>query len=266
MSMTLFIHNAAGGEAGWGGPVRVRVESPAAAPAGFFDVRQFGAKGNGFDDDTAALRAALVRAGEAGGGTVFLPPGRYALSATLWIPPHVTLQGAGPHNSILAVWDERPMRCSRTFCARGGLAFGKSIISHSLPSRRSRDCESHVSIVGRGESPLAQRFDRNIEVRTECETRVNRLRMDERPEVVLALTGSDLGEVASIGLGASSRAMTRGRRWESLRRRRSQPAAGSRINRRGREEGCPGSTCLGTSNSVFLTVPQNSYGHRPSTV
>jgi len=110
MSMTLFIHNAAGGEAGWGGPVRVRVESPAAAPAGFFDVRQFGAKGNGFDDDTAALRAALVQAGEAGGGTVFLPPGRYALSATLWIPPHVTLQGAGPHNSILAVRDERPMR------------------------------------------------------------------------------------------------------------------------------------------------------------
>ena len=106
----LFVHNAAGGEAGWGGPVQVRVESPAAAPAGFFDVRQFGAQGNGFDDDTAALRAALVQAGEAGGGTVFLPPGRYALSATLWIPPHVTLQGAGPHNSILAVRDERPMR------------------------------------------------------------------------------------------------------------------------------------------------------------
>jgi len=51
-----------------------------------------------------------VQAGEAGGGTVFLPPGRYALSATLWTPPHVTLQGAGPHNSILAVRDERPMR------------------------------------------------------------------------------------------------------------------------------------------------------------
>ena len=71
------------------------------------------------------------------------------------------------------------------------LAFGKSIISYSLPLRRSRGCESHVSIVERGEPPLAQRFDRYIEVRTECETRGSQLRMAERPEIVLAHTGSD---------------------------------------------------------------------------
>lgn len=106
----LFVHNGAGGEASWGGPVRVRVEPAPVVPAALFDVREFGAKGNGFDDDTSSLRTALVRAGEAGGGTVFLPPGRYAISATLWIPPGVTLQGAGAHNSILAVRDERPMR------------------------------------------------------------------------------------------------------------------------------------------------------------
>lgn len=106
----LFVHNGTGGESGWGGPVPVRVEAAAAAPSQLFDAREFGAKGNGVDDDTAALRAALVQAGEAGGGTVFLPPGRYAISATLWIPTGVTLQGAGAQNSILAVRGEQPMR------------------------------------------------------------------------------------------------------------------------------------------------------------
>jgi len=106
----LFVHNGTGGEAGWGGPVPLRVEAAAEAPSRLFDAREFGAKGNGVEDDTAALRAALVQAGQAGGGTVFLPPGRYAISATLWIPPGVTLQGAGAQNSILAVRDERPMR------------------------------------------------------------------------------------------------------------------------------------------------------------
>jgi hypothetical protein len=106
----LYVHNGTGGESGWGGPVSVCVEAAAEAPTRLFDAREFGAKGNGVEDDTAALRAALVQAGEAGGGSVFLPPGRYAISATLWIPTGVTLQGAGAQNSLLAVRDERPMQ------------------------------------------------------------------------------------------------------------------------------------------------------------
>ncbi|MFW5692981.1 MAG: glycosyl hydrolase family 28-related protein, partial [Thermoguttaceae bacterium] len=107
----LVIHNGAGGTAGWGGPVRLAVRRRSApAEPRVFDAREFGARGNGIADDTEALRAALVAAGEAGGGVVSLTPGRYAISGTLWTPSGVTLQGAGAANSILCVREDRPMR------------------------------------------------------------------------------------------------------------------------------------------------------------
>jgi hypothetical protein len=106
----LYVHNGSGGEAGWGGPVGLTVVHRQPAPDKVFNVREFGAVGNGIRDDTAALRKALVAAGEAGGGTVFVPPGAYAIRATLWVPSHVTLAGAGPQSSRLVVRDAAPMR------------------------------------------------------------------------------------------------------------------------------------------------------------
>jgi len=51
------------------------------------------AAGNGNTDDTAAIQAALNAAGSAGGGTVFLPAGRYKISGTLSVPAQVELRG-----------------------------------------------------------------------------------------------------------------------------------------------------------------------------
>ncbi|MFW5883040.1 MAG: glycosyl hydrolase family 28-related protein, partial [Verrucomicrobiota bacterium] len=42
-----------------------------------FDVRDFGAVGDGVVDDTAAIRDAIEAAAKAGGGTVFFPEGTY---------------------------------------------------------------------------------------------------------------------------------------------------------------------------------------------
>src|ERR1051326_1972727 len=65
-------------------------EKEAAFPGGSrFDVRQFGAKGDGRTKDTNALQAAMDAAG-ANGGTVYLPPGRY-LSGTVRFKTHVTV-------------------------------------------------------------------------------------------------------------------------------------------------------------------------------
>lgn len=44
------------------------------------NVKDFGARGDGVTDDTAAINAAISAAGAAGGGLVFIPPGVYALS------------------------------------------------------------------------------------------------------------------------------------------------------------------------------------------
>lgn len=64
--------------------------APAATSGGAFDVRAYGAVGDGVALDTRALQAALDAAGAAGGGQVRMPPGRY-LSGTIHLRSRVTL-------------------------------------------------------------------------------------------------------------------------------------------------------------------------------
>jgi polygalacturonase len=60
-----------------------------------FDVRAFGAKGDGRVVDSPAINAAIEAAARAGGGTVYLPAGTY-LSYSVRLKSHVTLAlGAG---------------------------------------------------------------------------------------------------------------------------------------------------------------------------
>lgn len=61
----------------------------------------YGAKGDGTTDDTAAIQAAVTAAATAGGGTVYLPAGRYILSGSLNWSTGVNLVGAGTRVSIL---------------------------------------------------------------------------------------------------------------------------------------------------------------------
>ena len=54
----------------------------------------WGAYGNGSNDDTAAIQAALNTAGAGGGGIVYVPAGKYPLTNTLDVPAGVELRGA----------------------------------------------------------------------------------------------------------------------------------------------------------------------------
>ena len=58
-----------------------------------FDVQDFGAEPNDLESDSDAFDAALAAAAANGGGTVFVPAGRYMLTRTIVLPPHVLLQG-----------------------------------------------------------------------------------------------------------------------------------------------------------------------------
>ncbi|RYE98046.1 MAG: glycoside hydrolase family 28 protein, partial [Oxalobacteraceae bacterium] len=60
-----------------------------AARAGF-DVRAYGARGDGATLDTDAINAAIAAAGAAGGGTVWFPAGRY-LSFSIRLRSNVAL-------------------------------------------------------------------------------------------------------------------------------------------------------------------------------
>jgi polygalacturonase len=76
----------------------------ASAPQAF-DVRTFGAKGDGIADDTAAINGAISAAGGAGGGTVEFPAGTY-LSGSIHLMSRVALH-LGPGSTILASSDRR---------------------------------------------------------------------------------------------------------------------------------------------------------------
>lgn len=61
----------------------------------FLNVKDFGAKGNGVEDDTAAIQAAINATSPTIGGVVLFPPGRYLVSSTLTVNnPNVTIMGA----------------------------------------------------------------------------------------------------------------------------------------------------------------------------
>jgi len=82
----------------------VAVGPATAATPEVFDVRRFGAVGDGKTDDTAAFQKALDAAGAAGGGVVHAPRGNYFFAGRLNVPRAVTLQGiwqsVPAHNGI----------------------------------------------------------------------------------------------------------------------------------------------------------------------
>jgi len=65
-------------------------EVAAASTAGVFDVRDFGATGDGATLETPAVQKAIDACAAAGGGQVRFPPGRY-VSGTIHLKNHVTL-------------------------------------------------------------------------------------------------------------------------------------------------------------------------------
>ncbi|MBR3844747.1 MAG: hypothetical protein IKM39_04495 [Clostridia bacterium] len=60
------------------------------------DVIYWGAVGDGITDDTRAFRSALAYVERLGGGTVFVPAGKYVIQGNLVIANGVTLQGDSP--------------------------------------------------------------------------------------------------------------------------------------------------------------------------
>lgn len=60
-----------------------------------YNVRKFGARGDGVTDDTGAITSALNAAKENGGGIVRFPPGNYKVSSRITVPEKIKLEGSG---------------------------------------------------------------------------------------------------------------------------------------------------------------------------
>jgi hypothetical protein len=89
-----------------------------------FDVRQFGAAGDGKTDDTAAFQRALDAAAQAGGGVVSAPRGNYFFAGHLNVPNAVTLAGlwqsVPAHNGIRDKGLPKPTDDGTTFLVTEG--------------------------------------------------------------------------------------------------------------------------------------------------
>jgi len=65
-----------------------------------YNVKNYGAIGDGTTDDTTAIQACITAVNTAGGGTVFFPAGSYNVTSSITLYSNITLKGE-PRNSII---------------------------------------------------------------------------------------------------------------------------------------------------------------------
>jgi len=103
------------------GPAGAQARDPVPAR---FDVRDFGARGDGRTDDTAAVQKALDAAGRQGGGVVYAPRGNYLFAGHLTVPSAVTLAGiwesVPAHNGLRDRGLPKPTEDGTTFLVTEG--------------------------------------------------------------------------------------------------------------------------------------------------
>jgi hypothetical protein len=99
----------------------------------YFNVKSYGALGNGIADDGAAITAAITAAAVAG-GTVFFPPGVYRHTGTIVVPVNVCLLGSGAPASKIAIDNASVFNMSFTGSESGGMRTVRSLWLGSVNS------------------------------------------------------------------------------------------------------------------------------------
>jgi len=102
----VYLHNSNGGAWGWRKAGDLEIVETSSRPERVFDVRHFGARGDGLANDRDAIGRALDAARKAGGGVVFFVPGTYLTDETIRVPSEVTLRGANRENCVLKGFGE----------------------------------------------------------------------------------------------------------------------------------------------------------------
>ncbi|GEO03936.1 hypothetical protein AAE02nite_16000 [Adhaeribacter aerolatus] len=113
----VWVHNGHGGQYGWSGPQKLTVFNGPQWTTTVFNVKNYGATGNGYTDDTQAIRNAILAAKNSPGASVYFPTGVYMLSSNLQAYNDLQLKGDGPTKSIL--------KCATTYStAAMSMVFG----------------------------------------------------------------------------------------------------------------------------------------------
>lgn len=96
----VWAHNGHGGKLGWDGPLALRVRSDSRWDGPVYNVRKYGAVGDGISDDQAAFEVALEKSRRHPGSTVYVPTGTYAVSQGFRLASHSRWLGQGLRSVI----------------------------------------------------------------------------------------------------------------------------------------------------------------------
>jgi hypothetical protein len=97
----VWTHNGRGGHYGWSGPLTLNVVDETPWTQQIFNVKDYGAKGDGATDDEAAIQSAMQAAASAPWSTIYLPTGTYMVSRGFTPPSKVRWKGDGPAKTFL---------------------------------------------------------------------------------------------------------------------------------------------------------------------
>ena len=79
----VFVHNGDGGQYGWSKPLTMTIDNGLNYTGTVFNVKNYGAKGDGVTNDTAAINAARAAADKTPWSTIYLPTGNYVVNQAL---------------------------------------------------------------------------------------------------------------------------------------------------------------------------------------
>ena len=89
----VYAHNGYGGELAWSRPYDYKIVNGLSWSNRVFNIKDFGAKGDGVENDSYAFYKALEAAEKNGGGVIYFPRGRYYLSTAFCVPENTTIRG-----------------------------------------------------------------------------------------------------------------------------------------------------------------------------
>lgn len=111
------------------------IAEPDPREAGFFNIRDFGAVGDGRTDDTDAFRSAMAYIASRNGGTVRVPDGEYIVSGPIALPSGITLEGSTGLHSMASTSDiprQNPVRITLEGSNRSLFRIGECVENVTL--------------------------------------------------------------------------------------------------------------------------------------
>jgi len=99
----VWVHNGRGGNYGWSGPDTLTLVSPTVWTSTVFNVKSYGATGNGSTDDRPAIQLALNAASSNPYSTIYFPTGTYIIDTNLTLPGRVRILGDGMNLSRIRI-------------------------------------------------------------------------------------------------------------------------------------------------------------------